>query len=74
MSATAAVVGPLPPPERILRLPEVSTRTGLSRSAIYRRIAKREFPAQVDLGGGVVGWHESKIAEWIANRPSVGTH
>ena len=34
-------------PERIIRLKTVLSRTGLSRSTIYRKIAEGTFPAQV---------------------------
>lgn len=53
----------------ILRLPQVKTKTGLSRSAIYFRIADGTFPKQIDLGGGrAVGWLESDIENWIKQR------
>lgn len=67
----AAVAETTAPPrvDRILRRPEVENRTGLSRSAIYRRIAAGEFPPPRDLGGNAVGWHESAINHWIATRP-----
>jgi predicted DNA-binding transcriptional regulator AlpA len=40
----------LSPKHRIMRLPEVKTITGLSRSTIYFRIAEGTFPKQVSLG------------------------
>jgi len=46
---------------KILRLPSVKTCTGLSRSTIYLRIAKGEFPAAISLGGRAVGWLEEEI-------------
>lgn len=52
----------------ILRLPEVKTQTGLSRSAIYQRIADGIFPKQIGLGGRAVGWLESDIQNWIKQR------
>ena len=50
---------------RILRLPEVMTRTGLSRSTIYLRISQGTFPKPVSLGTRAVGWVESEIDEWV---------
>jgi len=50
---------------RILRLPEVMTRTGLSRSTIYLRISDGTFPKPVNLGGRAVGWVEAEIQEWL---------
>ena len=52
----------------ILRLPTVKSRTGLSRSTIYLRIANGEFPKPVSLGGRAVGWLESDIENWLADK------
>ena len=52
----------------ILRLSEVKKRTGLSRSSIYAKIAEREFPSQVSLGKRAIGFVESEIDSWIAQR------
>ncbi|MDB4222360.1 AlpA family transcriptional regulator [Granulosicoccus sp.] len=53
---------------RILRLPEVKKLTGLSRSTIYLRMANREFPESISLGGRAVGWLEQDVYEWIVER------
>ena len=51
---------------RILRRKQVESRTGLSRSTIYARIAEGSFPRPIDLGGGrAVGWVESEIDAWL---------
>lgn len=52
----------------ILRLPAIKNKTGLSRSAIYSRIAKNTFPKQITLGGRAVGWIEQEIDEWIIKK------
>lgn len=52
----------------LLRLPEVKTRTGLSRSEIYRRESLGEFPKRVKLGARSVGWVSSEIQEFIEAR------
>lgn len=52
----------------ILRLPEVKTRVGLSRSAIYLAVSREEFPRPIRLGARAVGWLESEIEEWIRER------
>lgn len=54
--------------DRVLRLREVTRRVGLHTATIYRRIAAGEFPAQVSLGGNSVGWRNSEVNAWIANR------
>jgi prophage regulatory protein len=55
---------------RLIRLPEVLARTGLSRSSVYARIkADGSFPAPVDLGTGhAVAWVEEEVDSWIAKR------
>ena len=53
---------------RILRLPSVRERTGLSRSSIYLRISEGRFPKPVSLGERAVGWLESEITEWLNRR------
>ena len=52
----------------ILRLPQVKYYTGLSRSAIYQRIAEGAFPKQFSLGSRAVGWLEADIQDWIKQR------
>ncbi len=52
-------------PTRIVRLPEVMARTGLSRSTIYVRVGKGSFPKSVQLGARAVGWIEEEVDEWI---------
>ena len=54
--------------KRFLKLPEVKQRTGLSRSTIYAKIARGEFPRQIPLGDRAVGFLESTIDEWIDAR------
>ncbi len=54
-----------PTVKRILRLPSVQVRTGLSRSTIYLRIAEGSFPKQISLGARAIGWIESDIDDWI---------
>lgn len=54
---------------RILRRKQVESRTGLSRSTIYARIAEGSFPRPIDLGGGrAVGWVEREIEAWLRSR------
>jgi prophage regulatory protein len=54
-------------PDRIIRLNTVLSRTGLSRSTIYRKIAEGTFPAQIKISTNGTGWHESDINRWIAD-------
>ena len=52
-------------PMRIVRLPGVQARTGLSRSTIRRRLADGSFPKPVPLGARAVGWIESEVDQWL---------
>src|ERR1035437_9665923 len=55
-------------PDTILRLTDVRKRTGIRRSTLYNRIAKKEFPHQVSLGGRAVGWLKREVDEWVSER------
>jgi len=52
----------------ILRRKQVEQRTGLSRSSIYLKISRNEFPAPIALGARAVGWVESSVEGWIEQR------
>ncbi len=52
----------------ILRLKTVIARTGLSRSSIYLRMSKGEFPNRISLGGRAVGWLEQDVENWLAEK------
>jgi prophage regulatory protein len=56
----------------ILRLPQVIKKTGLSRSSIYLRVSKGEFPKPVYLGDRAVGWLQNEIDEWIVEKIEQG--
>jgi len=56
---------------KLLRLPQVKSSTGLSKSTIYARIAEGTFPKQVPLGPRLVVWIESDIHNWIDTQISV---
>ena len=55
-------------PRKILRLPIVLDRTGLSRSTVYQRVTEGKFPRPVSLGARAVGWIEAEVEEWIAGQ------
>ena len=55
--------------DRIIKLPEVMTMTGLSRSSIYSLIKKGDFPAQIKLSIRSSGWFWKEINGWLESRP-----
>ena len=53
---------------KILRLPEVVTRTGLSRSTIYLKLSANDFPQSIKLGERSIGFIEAEVESWINER------
>lgn len=51
--------------KRVIHLKEVSQRTGLSRSEIYRRIQKGLFPTSIHVGLNRVVWFEKEVDFWM---------
>ena len=47
-----------------LRLKQVKTLTGMSRSWIYDAIRRGDFPAPIPLGARAVAWDSAAIAVW----------
>ena len=60
--------------ERILRIPDVVERTGLSQTTIWRRERDGEFPRRRRLGENSVGWLESEVDEWLRSCPLAEAH
>lgn len=54
--------------DSFLRLPQVTKRTGLSRSVIYALIQKSKFPKQIKLSERTAVWSESSISNWIEEK------
>lgn len=52
-------------PDRILRLPSVIERTGLSRSTVYRKVQARTFPKPLKISERCIGWRESDVESWL---------
>lgn len=53
---------------QILRLPDVTAKTGLKRSSVYAAIQQKTFPKPVPIGARAVGWVATEIDEWIQQR------
>jgi prophage regulatory protein len=60
--------------ENLIRLSEVMKRVPYSRSTIYLKVARNEFPQPVSLGARAVAWVESEVDGWIAKRIVGGWH
>jgi prophage regulatory protein len=53
---------------KILRLPDVLQRCGLSRSSLYALMAENQFPKSVKISMRSVGWVESDLDDWVQAR------
>ena len=53
---------------RLIRLREVMTKTGLSRSYVYALSQKGQFPKPVKLSERSSAWIESEVQDWIDER------
>ncbi len=67
-TATPSVYDLQYPRDRFMRLPEVISTCGLSRSPIYDLICREQFPSQISLGGKNVAWLASEIDDWMQAR------
>jgi len=64
-------------PDRSLRVNTVLERTGLTRSTLYRKTERREFPRRVKIAEHCTGWRESAVTEWLRKpyvEPQKETH
>lgn len=61
-----------PRPIRAMRLPDVMSKTGLSRTHTYRLVKQGDFPAPHKLSERVSVWNEAEIDAWLAEKLSGG--
>jgi len=54
---------------KVLRIKQMSEKTGLSKVSIWRLEREGKFPARVQIGKRSVGWIEQEIDDWIENCP-----
>lgn len=51
--------------DRLLRLPEVMKRTGLSRTTVYRYVRMGSFPSPIRLTSKAIAWPETTINDFV---------
>ena len=54
--------------DRLLRLPEVETATGLKKSSLYAMMKRKEFVSCVHVSPRCVAWPESRVLQWVQDR------
>ncbi len=52
-------------PKRLLSMKQVMERIPLSKTEIYRRIKRSEFPQPITIGRNRIAFLEREIEEWI---------
>lgn len=55
--------------DHLLTRPEVEALVRLSRSEIYRRMRKGQFPLPLRIGDRAVRWKASEVEKWLEERP-----
>jgi len=60
--------------DRYLRIKDVISKTGLTKSTIYEMIKTRRFPAQIKMGTRVSAWSEHELNMWIIQRKQVNVN
>ncbi len=58
--------------QSLIRLSEVLKRVPYSRSTIYLKVARGEFPQPVSLGARAVAWVQADVDAWIDRRIAAG--
>ncbi|MEY8214047.1 MAG: AlpA family phage regulatory protein [Colwellia sp.] len=54
--------------DKIIRIKGLVEKTGLSSCTIWRLRKTNEFPKSIQLSERLIGWRESEINEWLANK------
>lgn len=49
----------------VISMDEVLTRTGLSRSMLYKLLRKDKFPHPTPMSNRAVGWFETDVESWL---------
>jgi prophage regulatory protein len=57
---------------KLLRIADVMSATGLKKPAIYSSIAAGEFPKPIKLGLRMVAWVEADVDKWIEAKIKAG--
>ena len=54
--------------DRLVRLPECESMSGLKKSTIYLLMKRGEFPRCVQVTPRCVAWPESAVLQWVQDR------
>lgn len=54
--------------DRVLRIRQAMAVTGLGRTCLYSLVKEGRFPAPIKLTHYSVGWLDSEVRAWLADR------
>ena len=58
--------------DRLLRLPEVETITGMKKTRIYEQMREGRFPLRIAISRRFTAWPESAVLQWVQEQISKG--
>lgn len=59
--------------ERIIRIGELADGLGVSRPTVWRMRERGEIPPPIRISRGIVGWRESTIDRWLAEKEAAAS-
>jgi prophage regulatory protein len=51
---------------RFIRMSDLRSKVGLSKSQIYKLIQQGDFPKPIKLGDKIAVWTNSEVEEWMS--------
>lgn len=68
IESTSSPFGALQASDRVIKLDEVKTITGLSKTAIYRQEQAGEFPKRFKISKRSIAWSLIEVDQWIQGK------
>lgn len=53
---------------KVIRLPELTSRIGLSKSQVYKMCRRGSFPKPMKLGPRASAWVEEEVNQWMLSK------
>ncbi|WP_161124301.1 helix-turn-helix transcriptional regulator [Malikia spinosa] len=61
---------PVTPRDRLLRLPEVESITGMKKTSIYALMREGKFPQRICISRRMSAWSEVAVLQWVQTKIS----
>ena len=62
-------LGVIPDPNKVLRLEDIVTRSGLSLSTVKRAVGQGELKGKIKIGKRAVGFRAEDVETWLSTTP-----